>query len=117
MTQKKGGRGTDAIACPACIVIECCKHESGVLVRLCFCRHGYQDDEERDQGRPQCGVPHRGQDLAVAIEQEAKGIDDLVCTDDVFGLNNARYTMGYKHIIDGIKAQPYGSNAPNERKV
>lgn len=62
-------------------------------------------------------MPHRRQDLAIAIEQEAKGIDDLVCTDNVFGLNNAGCIMGHKQVTYDIEAQPYGSNAPNERKV
>jgi len=93
------GRLTDAVARPACVVVECGKYESGVLVRLCFCRHGYQDDEKGDQGRPQCGVPHRRQDLAVAIEEKAEGIDDLVCTDHVFRCDNAGYVMKHKHVI------------------
>lgn len=36
-------------------------------------------------------MSHCRQDFAIAIEQEAKRIDDLICPNDVFGLNDAGY--------------------------
>lgn len=57
-------------------------------MRLCLRGYRHKDDEERYQRRPERGMSHSGEDLAVAVKQEAEGVDHLVCADDVFGLDD-----------------------------
>lgn len=60
-----------------------------VFVTRCFRGYDDQDHEEGDQGRVECGVRDRGEDLAIAVEKEGKGIGDLVADEDVPWLDNA----------------------------
>ena len=73
----------DPVGRPAGIVDEVCEHELGFLVGWGLCRNGHEDDEEGEQGGVQCDGRDRGQDLSVAVEEEAEGVDELVGNDDV----------------------------------
>ena len=80
---------TNAIVGPAGIVHESGEDEAGVLMAGSLGRDGDQDDEEGDQRCPERKVAHGWQNLAVAIEEEAEYVDDLVSTHDVLGFNRA----------------------------
>lgn len=54
-----------------------------ILVTRRFGGYDDQDHEEGHQGRVECGVGDRRKNFAVAVEQEGKGIGDLVTDEDV----------------------------------
>lgn len=68
---------------PPRLVDKICEHKVRILVTWRFGRNDDQDHEEGHQGRVERGLGDRREDFAVAIEQESKGIDDLITDEDV----------------------------------
>lgn len=60
-----------------------------ILVARRFGGYDDQDHEEGNQGRVERGVRDRRKYFAVAVEQEGKGIGDLVTDEDVPWLESA----------------------------
>lgn len=79
----------DAVRRPSRVVDEVGEDEFGVLVRGGFGGHDDQDDEERDEGGVERGRRDCGEQFAIAVEDECKGVDDLVGDKDVPGEDGA----------------------------
>lgn len=74
---------TNPVLFPARLVDKIGEHEVGILMTRGFGRNDDQDHEEGHQGCVERGLRDGGEDFAVAIEQERKGVDDLITDEDV----------------------------------
>ena len=77
----------DAILRPACVVDEGSEDEFGVLVGGCAGGHCDHNNEEGEEGAVQREAGDCGKGLAIAIEEVAEEVDDLVCNNNVPRLN------------------------------
>jgi hypothetical protein len=74
---------------PSSIVDESSKDKLGVLMGWRDRRNRDEDNGERYEGSPERGFGDCGEDLAVAVEEEAEYVCELVCEEDVPGLDHA----------------------------
>lgn len=79
----------DAVFAPSRVVDEGGEDEAGVLVGWCYGGDGDEDDEEGDERGPEGGAADGGQNLAVAVEEEAEEVRELVGEEDVPGFDRA----------------------------
>lgn len=79
----------DAVFAPAGVVDEGGEDEARVLVGGCYGGDGDEDDEEGDERGPERGVADTRQNLAVAVEEEAEEVRELVGKEDVPGFDRA----------------------------
>lgn len=83
---------SDSSVAPASVVDKSRENELGRLMTWCSCGYSGQYHDERYQGTVKTGSRNRGQDLAVAVEQEADPCEnevshkDMIVLDDIFGM-------------------------------
>lgn len=68
---------------PARVVNESGEDKLCMLMSWCDRGHGNEDDDERDQRRPECNFRNEGQGFAIAVEEEAKYVRHLVGDEDM----------------------------------
>ncbi len=91
----------DAVRSPAGVVDEVGEDEFGFLMSGRLGRDDDHDDEEGDQRGVKRSAGNGGENLAVAIEDEREGIDDLISYEHVPGQNHAEAGSVKRHNLNG----------------
>ena len=95
---------------PARVVDEGCEDEFCVLVGGRDCGDGDEDDEEGEEGGPESDFGDEGEGFAVAVEEEAEDVGELVSEEDVPGFDGAvgmiRLSHSYCLCVNELMKRP-----------